>query len=65
MLQAARRNARKQFDAQRGLSLFSEETKNGIAHAEEVAMVLKTNVVQGKRIEGNEKEGEEGGKYRE
>ncbi|KAL1610407.1 Mitochondrial zinc maintenance protein 1, mitochondrial [Paraconiothyrium brasiliense] len=47
MLSAARLEARKNFENNRGLATGSEEYTKSIAHAEEVAKFLKENVVQG------------------
>jgi len=44
---AARAEARRKFESNRGLPAGSEEMSNQIAHAEEVAKFLRENVVQG------------------
>lgn len=51
LLHAARDKARQDFDALRTLAPESQEAKAGVAHAQEVARVLRTNVVQGVRVE--------------
>ncbi|KAA6412411.1 MAG: mitochondrial zinc maintenance mitochondrial [Lasallia pustulata] len=57
LLNAARREARKKFDTNRSLSSSSHEAAAGIMHAEDVARILRQNVVQGERLD------EEGEKY--
>ena len=47
MLQGARAQARLSFEQGRTLSEGSEEFKNGIQKAEDVARILRENVVQG------------------
>jgi complex III assembly factor LYRM7 len=54
-LTAARVQVRQNFEANRALSLGSEEISKQITHAEEVAKFLRENVVQGEAI-GNEKD---------
>ena len=44
---AARAEARRNFESNRGLPAGSEEMSKQIAHAEEVAKFLRENVVQG------------------
>ena len=56
VLEAARVEARRNFDTKRNLSAGSAEADAGVKHAEEVAAILRQNIVQG--VEGNE------GKYR-
>ncbi|KAJ4349754.1 Mitochondrial zinc maintenance protein 1, mitochondrial [Didymosphaeria variabile] len=51
MLSAARLEARKNFENNRGLATESEEYTRSIAHAEEVAKFLRENVVQGQATE--------------
>jgi len=51
-LTAARNAARGEFEQNR--SLPSEETTKQIKHAEEVAQLLRENLVQGKKVEGDE-----------
>jgi complex III assembly factor LYRM7 len=46
-LLAARHEARKNFENNRGLATGSEEMSKSITHAEEVAKFLRENVVQG------------------
>jgi complex III assembly factor LYRM7 len=46
-LLAARHEARKNFEANRGLSTESDTLSKQITHAEEVARFLRENVVQG------------------
>ena len=53
LLSAARHEARKGFDSKRQLTSSGEEAAAGIAHAEEVARILRQNVVQGQQV--NEK----------
>jgi len=55
---AAREQARIGFEKGRELSPSSDEALEGVAHAEEVAEILRRNVVQG------EKEAEESGRYK-
>ncbi len=47
VLIAARQTARQRFEAQRGVSPDSATARQEIAHAEEVARILKHNIVQG------------------
>ncbi|KIN08087.1 hypothetical protein OIDMADRAFT_22915 [Oidiodendron maius Zn] len=49
LLHAARVEARKAFQQNTALSPDSPETAAAVAHAEEVAQILKENVVQGKK----------------
>jgi len=58
LLSAARHEARKGFDSKCQLSSDNEEAAAGIAHAEEVARILRQNVVQGWQVD------EQGEKYR-
>ncbi|MCJ1305431.1 Mitochondrial zinc maintenance protein 1, mitochondrial [Hypocenomyce scalaris] len=58
LLTAARHEARKDFDTNRSLSSSNPEAAAGIAHAEDVARILRQNVVQGEKVS------EEGEKYR-
>ncbi|KAI9781249.1 MAG: Mitochondrial zinc maintenance protein 1, mitochondrial [Peltula sp. TS41687] len=51
MLEAARREARKQFDQNRNLSSDSEEVTKAIGHAEDTARILKHNLAQGRQAE--------------
>ncbi|KAI4123846.1 MAG: hypothetical protein LQ347_005992 [Umbilicaria vellea] len=51
LLAAARHEARKNFDTNRSLSSSSAQAAAGIAHAEDVARILRQNVVQGERVE--------------
>lgn len=55
MLAAARLEARKNFENNRGLATGSEEYTRQVAHADEVAKFLRENVVQGQATdtEGN------------
>lgn len=57
LLHAARQTARQKFNILRTLAPQSQEAMAGIAHAREVARVLRVNVVQGMKMEE--------GKYRE
>lgn len=59
MLSAARYTARSNFNTNRSLSAGSPEAETARAHAEEVAMILRKNIVQGEQVDG------EGEKYRE
>jgi len=58
LLSAARHEARKVFDSKRRQTSGGEEAAAGIAHAEEVARILRQNVVQGQQVD------EKGEKYR-
>lgn len=49
LLHAARVEARNAFQQNAALSPDSPETAAAVAHAEEVAQILKENVVQGKK----------------
>ena len=51
VLGAARQEIRRNFDAARDVT--EEEKLAKLQHAEEVAKVLRMNVVQGKRVEGD------------
>ncbi|KAF1978540.1 mitochondrial zinc maintenance protein 1, mitochondrial [Bimuria novae-zelandiae CBS 107.79] len=51
MLSAARLEARKNFENNRGLASGSEEYTKQITHAQEVAKFLRENVVQGQAID--------------
>lgn len=57
-LMAARYEARKNFDQNRLLYSGSKEASAKIKHAEEVAKLLRENVVQGRAVD------EEGSKFR-
>ncbi|KAF8427810.1 hypothetical protein EV426DRAFT_699886 [Tirmania nivea] len=46
---AARASTRRAFAASRALAPDSPEARSGVAHAQEVARVLRENVVQGQR----------------
>ncbi|PSN72036.1 mitochondrial zinc maintenance protein 1, mitochondrial [Corynespora cassiicola Philippines] len=50
-LVAARHEVRRNFEANRGLAIGSEELSKQILHAEEVAKFLKENVVQGQALD--------------
>ena len=52
MLSAARYTARSNFNTNRSLSPGSPEAEKARAHAEEVASILRKNIVQGEQIEG-------------
>ncbi|KZF22684.1 hypothetical protein L228DRAFT_268070 [Xylona heveae TC161] len=54
LLSAAREQARAGFESGRDLPLSSDETSARIAHAEEVAKILRHNIVQG-QIENENK----------
>lgn len=53
LLHASRSQARQGFDGLRSLEASSSEADEAIKHAEGVAEVLLTNVVQGKRMDGS------------
>lgn len=55
LLTSARKQARSTFLANRSLALESPESIAAIAHAEDVAQFLRRNVVQGQKVEGDEK----------
>ena len=52
MLSAARIEARSKFDNSRSLPVESMDTQQKIREAEDVAMILRQNVVQGREVEG-------------
>ena len=52
MLYAARVEARTKFDNNRSLPVESMDTQQKINEAEEVARILRQNVVQGRKVEG-------------
>ena len=52
MLNAARVEARSKFDNNRSLPVESIDTQQKINEAEEVARILRQNVVQGQMVEG-------------
>lgn len=54
LLHAARHQARLGFEKGRALEPHSKEASDAIAHAEGVCEVLTKNIVQGRRIEGEE-----------
>lgn len=54
MLHAARIQARDGFNNLRSAKADSVEVVKGIAHAEEVAKLLRHNIVQGQKVEGKE-----------
>ncbi|KAH8590721.1 hypothetical protein B0O99DRAFT_520782 [Bisporella sp. PMI_857] len=54
LLLAARAEARNSFRSNAGLSPSSSEYAAAVRHAEEVAQILKQNVVQGVRVQGEE-----------
>ncbi|KAL6718274.1 Mitochondrial zinc maintenance protein 1, mitochondrial [Lecanora helva] len=58
MLSAARVEARFKFESSRSLDSDSLEVKNKVAEAEEVARILRQNLVQGQQLKGAE-EGEQ------
>ena len=53
VLLSARAQARSTFQAHSSLAADSEEAQKQIREAEEVAVILRQNVVQGVREEGN------------
>lgn len=59
IISAARHEARKNFETNRVLAPNSPESIAAIAHAEEVARILRHNIVQGKQT------GEQGDNYSE
>ena len=52
MLSAARIEARSNFDNNRSLPVESMDTQQKIKEAEDVARILRQNVVQGREVEG-------------
>jgi len=54
LLHAARKQARDSFNSLRSLNASSEEATKGIVHAEEVARLLRHNIVQAQKVEGKE-----------
>ncbi len=52
MLSAARVEARSKFDNNRSLPVESVDTQQKINEAEEVARILRQNIVQGQKVEG-------------
>ena len=55
MLMGARAQARQAFEQARSLPAGSDEIKQGIQHAEDVARILKENVVQGEAANTTDK----------
>ncbi|KAF7959695.1 hypothetical protein EAE96_001308 [Botrytis aclada] len=55
VLTSARKQARSTFLSNRSLAPESPESVAAIAHAEDVAQFLRRNVVQGQKVEGDEK----------
>lgn len=53
-LTAARLQVRQGFESNRGLSTGSDEVNKGIQYAEDVALILRQNVVQGQAQEGDD-----------
>lgn len=53
---------RENFNAKRSLPPLGDEAKAGIAHAKEVATILRRNIVQGEKFGNEEGRGE---RYRE
>ncbi|MCJ1363093.1 Mitochondrial zinc maintenance protein 1, mitochondrial [Acarospora aff. strigata] len=51
LFSAARHEARKRFDSSCQLPAGSEGAVAGIAHAEDVARILRQNVVQGQQVD--------------
>lgn len=65
VLHAARQTARQSFNEHRSLAPSSAEAEHWIEHAKETALVLRTNVVQGERVDETEAgRGVDEGKYR-
>ena len=56
MLVASRDTARQKFNAMRSLPSESDEAKAEIARAEEVAKILRRNIVQGEKVNQSEEE---------
>jgi complex III assembly factor LYRM7 len=54
LLHAARQQAREGFNNLRSAKATSDEATKGIAYAEEVAKLLRHNIVQGQKVEGKE-----------
>ena len=54
VLSAARYTARSNFNTNRSLPPGSPEAEAARAHAEEVAVILRKNIVQGEQVEGSE-----------
>ena len=52
MLSAARLEARSDFDNNRSLPIESKDAQQKIKLAEDVARILRQNVVQGREVEG-------------
>ena len=52
MLSAARIEARSKFDNNRSLPVESMDTQHKIREAEDVARILRQNVVQGREVKG-------------
>ena len=52
MLSAARMEARSKFDNNRSLPAESMDTQQKIKEAEDVARILRQNIVQGREVEG-------------
>ena len=61
MLSAARLEARSKFDNNRSLPIENKDTQQKIKEAEDVARILRQNVVQGREVEGT---GNGGKRYR-
>ncbi|PQE25203.1 Mitochondrial zinc maintenance 1 mitochondrial protein [Rutstroemia sp. NJR-2017a BVV2] len=55
LLTSARKQARSTFLSNRSLEPSSPECAAAIAHAEDVAKILRENVVQGRKEEGDER----------
>ena len=53
MLSAARTEARSKFDSNRLLDSQSPEVSKKIAEVEEIARILRQNLVQGERLKGS------------
>ena len=65
VLLSARQEARKQFRSNAHLGAGSEEATGRVKHAEEVAEILRRNVVQGVLKEGGMGENRKGGAWGE
>ncbi|GAO17322.1 uncharacterized protein UV8b_05552 [Ustilaginoidea virens] len=54
VLAAARQKIRQEFRRKSGMEPSDSTTKEALFHAQEVAKFLRANVVQGKRLEGED-----------
>ena len=58
MLSAARAQARSKFESERSLDPGSSEAEQKIGEAEEIARILRQNIVQGEQVAGIENGGQ-------